>query len=736
MTYPYRHDRLLILGVLLLLSAEVFWFCVQLRLVSWSFTAPVQEKIGIARVQEKYRQVSKREAQQLSWYPVARDEVLGEHDSILTGPESYTRLHFADGSELWIGPSSLVRLKKPQVKDALLVVELSRGQINVKNQNKPIFLKTQDKELVLSALSSASVRSDSFTKEAEVRVETGKVELEGENLEAASGEVLSWELAKAPEKTLPNLNFVDLTPKLHATFIQENNPHEIKFSWEGAEAEYLDIDFDPEFSSPKSFKVKGREYVVPLESGKYYWRLRKSGQWGSVQDFILLPKIDYKPQASVLKKIFKPDQNIILAWKRIESAENYTIEVSETSGFQKVLKRKNTDSLEADLGKLKAGKYYWRVVAEHPSLGRWPASQAYPFTVKRVMTAPKVKGVKILEDPKEPEKKENPDEGKAPSLWDRVENFIFGEMAHAEDAEARIRLAFEWEAMPKAQKYQFEVSRDAKFEVFQVQIEVDTNHVALELPQSDIYYWRVAAIDKEGDLGNYSKIQFVYARVEKKPERQVASNPVSEESGPFLQNASLGYGVSYLGRIQRSTDLTIDANGLLPNFLSLSAMHVFDKWEVTFAGTWQRVWVKNKLAILNGIQLPAATNLFGLWIWGHRGKSKWSYGTGFKQELDLSRGGSEEIASTAPWTLALALQYLKKLEWQGAGWGWQGAALMGARKGLDFDVFFQMPWIETSDWELTHKTSLGIGARHSGRADTVEFNYLAFMSLIFSWKEI
>ena len=243
------------------------------------------------------------------------------------------------------------------------------------------------------------------------------------------------------------------------------------------------IDYDLQLSNHPDFSMLILNHFGLAETSfpvselssltKYYWRVRSrniGGQsdWASAGSFTTRMAA---PNAPMLVSPSNNSQQIALSptltWKSMAFAQKYHLQVAKHNDFSNLLLEKKdlADTLytlaDLDYGTI----YYWRVAAVN-STGSSDFPTAWSFK-----TAPRVLAAPILVSP------------------------------HQDAKTATIDVEFKWQAVDRAVSYHIELAMVPDFStlVHDRSLITDTTVVIVSLQYSQIYYWRVAAVNADGE---------------------------------------------------------------------------------------------------------------------------------------------------------------------------------------------------------------------------------------------
>ena len=292
--------------------------------------------------------------QPIARQPIARGSTLMVGDTLITGPESYANVRFADGSVMQVGPESeLVFDTLSAYRDTGMVdsrVRLNRGSSSseVKKQTGP-----GSKYRISTPLGVAAVRGTEFRTRAEAGdsfVETvgGAVEYvsgsantpvtKGYGLKASNQGVMVEELLEAP-------SFVSSATRPHA------GNESLRWTGVAGAAEYLvQVYSSPDLSSILTgAKVPGPEYALAsLVPGNYVFGVRGIAASG-LQGYEATQAITVRPTlaAPAGLRVWQPGRSseLRVQWDAVDGASDYRVVVTPTGGGAAIVETTESSEL-------------------------------------------------------------------------------------------------------------------------------------------------------------------------------------------------------------------------------------------------------------------------------------------------------------------------------------------------------------------------------------------------------
>jgi hypothetical protein len=583
---PHKsHDAWLLGIAAFALILELGLLFHQLRLLPLNFLSlkETSGRVPIGNLVRKARSVQERAPGSLSWYPLAPGDAISENDTVMTGAASTAVIAMRDGAELILEPFTLMRFNS--VNDTSrdrLALEINRGSIKVRSRTQELRLAFKDGSVRVSADSEIVVSSPGEATQSTLEVKTGgaTVEREGGSVALTPGQAVALTSDRAPLALLTRFAPQDPTPGNGAQIFISGSRGPVGFAWQGDADAQVEWDTSSEMAAPHLVPAAASRASVSLSAGRYFWRLKKGQSRSNAMEFTVLPKAEYKVNSALSLLKAKEGVEIPLRWSPVPEAEGYLFELASDDKFSRIEKSLQLKQPEITLPALGKGKFFWRVQAQG-ALGNWPFSPVYDLQIKKRMEAPKLKGAKQLHLK---EKREPATKGKRGSLgkWEyffRLASVLL-KKAHAGEGE-KLWLQFFWEPAPGAKAYRLEISTRRDFKKVLSETEGTRTTALVEVPDHEQFYWRVAAIDEDGDLGEFSAPKVVKREAAVKapqPPREVAQIPPApvvparvlekvnaEPPEPprkrFFQTWA-GYGASYLNQNLTGAGYVMQSRGL------------------------------------------------------------------------------------------------------------------------------------------------------------------------------
>ncbi len=725
-------------------------------------------------VEQKVKSVQNRSSASLSWYPVVEGDAIVENDTVMTGANSTALVRLKDGGEVQLEPYTLIKFNRLSVDSGnRLALEVNRGAIKVRAATTGVLFRIRQKEVALVPQSEV-VLTSAGTLSPEIEVTRGSVSVESlevpqvaASAEAPKREILSLSAGQAVSLT-PNAPAVisrlvveNPSPGAGSQVFYQGERARVALRWDGEGGERVEWDQNPDFKTSRLIPLHGRrDALMDLEPGKYYWRVVGRNALSGKMDFTVMPVARYTLASTAYTKS-KEGMVLPLSWGRVPGAESYVLELSQDRQFRTIDRSYTPTGSSVTLESLPPGKHFWRVRATHAYLGDWPLSQVYEIDVRPQMAPPRPKGVKVLESKKDRPKrgsfyKWKPAFDLVASLW-----ITRAQAATSDETGAEmIWLEFSWENMRGAKAYRLEVSTAKSFRK-PLHTELSSkNTVVVELPDRQEYFWRVAGIDEDGDLGKFSSTQVIKREIARreKPVRQLASVPEPPPHReptalppapeppvitfpvaqvPRFRRMWLGYGSAFVRQGIAGTGFAVRGSGLPINRVVVGANQDFAASVLEFNGWLQPLQYKSA-----ELQPSFGASQVGAEVLWRRASSSLPlhFGARVRNEIAVLDFASETVSleSVLFASVMVGTGWKSKQSWAGEGSLWLEVGPVGKRRGVG------LLW--RNRWNLPWKTPVIAPAvellvhpqyrNTTNTSRTSEFTIEAAAALILQWTAV
>lgn len=384
----------LICAIIALLS---IYFLNDPRILLGNFNSN-QDSIGRIVVLEK--DVRTKDLGTYFWNEAEPNGNITPGQSLFTGEKSSSTIEFSDGKKIKISENSLVKFS---MSNNEILLDFSFGEISAQGLSKKIKIVICDKtyEIEPDKASAFALNKTSDCGRLNVKVQKGEIKLNNKKVSVGKEfiqppktdlKIAPIETVQAPPPPQPEPTIVEPAPppppsvKLEAPelmnksikhrIISKTAP-QIQWSRVADAVKYqLETSLERSFRKPTVVDTKELSYTLSDNpSRKLFFRaraLKENGEPGYYSDVgeiePTFPKI----------KLENKDQNFLyqaknskdnggpkkfdIAWSPVPGTQQYEVEVSRTTDFDKVAKIKTREPASV-LNLPGAGKYHWRVSA-------------------------------------------------------------------------------------------------------------------------------------------------------------------------------------------------------------------------------------------------------------------------------------------------------------------------------------------------------------------------------------
>lgn len=324
--------------------------------------------------------------------------------SLFTGEKSTSTIEFSDGKKIKISENSLVKFS---VSNNEILLDFSFGEISAQGLSKTIKVVICDKTYEISPDKASAFalkktnecgRLNVKVQKGEIKLNNKKVTVEKEFVQPAKTDLKTLPIETVqtpppPPPVEPNPTPIVETPPPPPTVVKLDAPellnksikHRIvskvapKIEWSKvseASKYQLETSFERTFKKPSVIDTKDLAYTLPENpSRKMYFRTRALSdkgdpgyysEIGEIEPTFPKIKLENKDQSFLYQAKNSKDnggpKKFDIAWSPVPGSQQYEVEVSRTTSFDKVAKIKTREPASA-LNLPSAGKYHWRVSA-------------------------------------------------------------------------------------------------------------------------------------------------------------------------------------------------------------------------------------------------------------------------------------------------------------------------------------------------------------------------------------
>jgi hypothetical protein len=186
--------------------------------------------------------------------------------------------------------------------------------------------------------------------------------------------------------------------------------------------------------------------------------------------------VDARPFAPVIigpaNSALLRDSRPVLSWSVSNPSERYHLQIAYDQSFKQTvidIPRHQGKQFQAD-NLMPTATLYWRVASLDNSNLSGPFSDVRAFQIRPLPRIPEITAV----------------------FFDR-------EM-----------IKFEWQSLPGKLKYQIQMASDTTFENIVTDMKTDQHQISFQRPSSNIYYYRLRAINQQGEFSAFSKPTMIH----------------------------------------------------------------------------------------------------------------------------------------------------------------------------------------------------------------------------------
>lgn len=414
---------------------------------------------------------------------LALGATLGEGARVTTGKDGYVTLRLQDGSSVRVQTDTQVQVERqrsyPDVGILESVINVISGRLTSLVQRLRSEENKQTRHTVKTPLANLAVRGTEFrvtmdtqTRETRGEVLAGSVAVaadgaaagSGKRVEAGYGSVVDANKAVSePIVLMPAPDVSQLSKLQERTLLRFALPAVV-----GARS-YRGL-----LASDEAFRVVVAEIVsatpelrvTNIADGSYFLRVRavdRSGLEGrdATHAFTLKARPEPPALSVPLANGKVRAREVEFKWAENTEAASYHLQVAREASFKTlVFEDKAIKGVNAAVGGLALGEYFWRIASLRKDGDRGPFGDAAGFT--------------LLAPPALPE---------PPKIGDAY-------------------ITFRWAGEP-GQTFQFELADNSKFDKLLLAQTLGSPEIDLPLPRPGEYFMRFRAIDPDGFTGPY-----------------------------------------------------------------------------------------------------------------------------------------------------------------------------------------------------------------------------------------
>ncbi|HNF25914.1 MAG TPA: FecR family protein [Leptospiraceae bacterium] len=457
----------------------------------------------------KKKSIERKFDSDVAWDLVEQGITIHNRDTIRTGDFAEATLTLKDDTKININDNSMIYL---DFSDSDINLNFAYGSMSLDKTSgaaseNTLKIKTGDKtvEVKNSEVSLEKKDKDEVSleiKKGDAKVIVGKEEKVIKTNESAN--------IKEKEITVAKISIDLKSPAEGQIFSSRSDTADVGFDWNtqgDLKNARLEIAYDARFNKTvRILNIKSSEASVSLGGGSYYWRITgknpdtRQTEFSQARKFSIVTiekPIIFTPSSGQVFSYTSVSPLINIAWKKLENARTYRVEVSRTRDFVQTVRKEVTVQNYVNLDRLEDGVYHIRVAAESYLKGvSEEFSETRSFRIES----------KALPDP--------------PILLQPVDSQKISKAAI--DAGGYL---FQWKDSPEFKNYAVQISSAPNFTSVVAELNPTSNFVkpAVKLKAGE-YYWRVLGRTKDGRSSPYSQSASFQVRDSEKLELLSPSN--------------------------------------------------------------------------------------------------------------------------------------------------------------------------------------------------------------------
>ena len=441
------------------------------------------EVIGVLTF--KHQTIERKYDSDVIWEKIDSGLIIRNKDTIRSGDFSDAVLTLKDKTKININENSMIYL---DISEGDINLNFAYGSMSLAKKEEggnPTVVKIKSGQTTVEVKNSELTLEKKGKEELSFQVNKGTAKLKNGKQEKELKENESAKLNKA-EIEIAEVNLTLQSPPDQSIVSDKSDLIPVNFSWTTNNANNLNLElaFDSRFQSIyKIFKVDNDAFTANLPQGNYYWRIssekgkakkksnREFSSFRKLTVYSVSPPVILSPENKQTFKFTTTAPIISFSWKKLETARNYKLEISNTSNFSQTIKSLNTKQTSIGVDGLEAGKYYARLVTEpEREEFKQETSKSISFSIEK----------KIELEP--------------PQLITPLNGQEFNSVALTKSG-----IYFQAKDSPDISKYLFQIASSSNFSKMVSEETMDSNQFQmtkkLELGN---YFWRVIGISSGG----------------------------------------------------------------------------------------------------------------------------------------------------------------------------------------------------------------------------------------------
>jgi hypothetical protein len=501
-------DKYLVSLAFFLLCLECGWLAEDLNLVDlpWlktSYMSDPHDSLGEIKFIKK--NVRRKSNSSLVWEDTHDAQKVFAYDSVLTLDQSAAEINLHNSTVITLHENTLVSIEPLATNDPEGPVRLrfGRGALQAHLGREPASFGAGSWIVEAQPQSKITVRSKG-TDEYEIETHGGEAKVIGPTNGAAPqvvkiGQTINIKDQKISEPTAA-LELQWEEPFDGTRIYTHENSVPVAFAWKDQTPNHvstIDI-YDPDTNKAQEIPTTGQNQTVTMSTGNYSVQLDNNGTTTFARNISIwtAPKIyllDPLPRQRI-----RSGKTILLSWTLNSEVSSYVWQISSDKEFKKLITSGETSQNFSDVQSLPVGQYYWRVLGKDEQGFIIPEIYSNPFNIlSKPLEAPKLKSPHIIRE----------EESFLFRLWKWILPQAVGdELPYQKKLPKHYKAEFQWGSVEGAVEYHIEMSETPDFRTIVLTAKTESPRYAWKNFKLGSYYWRVAALSEDGELGLFSEV--------------------------------------------------------------------------------------------------------------------------------------------------------------------------------------------------------------------------------------
>lgn len=564
----------------------------------------IQTHSTLGQVIKTHENVRRKHSDSIAWQDTEVNENLQAYDSILTLDQSSAQIKLLGDINITLHENTLIVIEPLEEENPKF--NFKEGMIASKIQQKSLKLGAKNWTIEAKPGTQLSLKS-LIDDKLEIEVSNGEIQLSNKNTNE-SKTIKKDTIVKTNANQVEEQSFISEKLKWNNDknrIYSHIFPLNLNLNWQG-DAEVLEV--VNQHKTIETIKVKNHsEYDFLLNPGTYSFRLKGKNGISSesfIVESLVAPVIQYF--SPLPRERFKTSDIIQFNWTPLKNIKYYKLNFLENRNLEAIYKTQDVPKNSTSIKLENESSLSWQIHAVDENNYVIPPLYDYPiYSVDNPFAAPKIKEI-IIRKPASKLKNDHLNKNK-PTLINKLWNIIIPN-AYAENIDYR-EVKFSWEPIEGADFYLIEISSNPNFLNPEINTPVSKNEFTWkETHRFEIYYFRIAAGDKNGRLGIFSQPQAVSLKDIRTEEIPIEKPIISAVESNNIE--ALEYNKKEVESIDSNrvhlTDIDIK-NNLENNYIEPSFQIL---WSLGYAYQIQKDKIKDDFTQTFEGSVPVLTQLF------------------------------------------------------------------------------------------------------------------------------